>query len=166
MEFMHPLKEWCLWGRGYTGVRGKRVIMGLHEIMCVEVFFFFWPCCTVCRILVPGPRIEPAPSAVKARSLSHWTAREFPCVKLLKIVKHYRIYRIFHSTKKKKIHCRDFPGGPVVKNPPSSAGDAGSIPGQGTKIPHAAGQLSPCHNYWACMPQLESPRTLEPVHHN
>ena len=37
----------------------------------------------------------------------------------------------------------DFPGGPVVKNPPSNAGDAGSIPGQGPKIPHAAGQLSP-----------------------
>ena len=30
------------------------------------------------------------------------------------------------------------------KNSPSSAGDAGSIPGQGTKIPRAAGQLSPC----------------------
>ena len=38
---------------------------------------------------------------------------------------------------------RDFPGGPVVKNPPSSAGDAGSIPGRGTKISHATGQLSP-----------------------
>ena len=37
----------------------------------------------------------------------------------------------------------DFPGGPVVKNPPYNAGDAGLIPGQGTKIPHAAGQLSP-----------------------
>ena len=37
----------------------------------------------------------------------------------------------------------DFPGGPVVKNPPSNAGDTGSIPGQGTKIPHATGQLSP-----------------------
>ena len=31
----------------------------------------------------------------------------------------------------------------MVKNPPSNAGDAGLIPGQGTKIPHAAGQLSP-----------------------
>ena len=31
----------------------------------------------------------------------------------------------------------------MVKNPPPSAGDAGSIPGQGTKIPHAAGQLNP-----------------------
>ena len=36
----------------------------------------------------------------------------------------------------------DFPGGPVVKNLPSNAGDAGSIPGWGTKIPHAAGQAS------------------------
>ena len=34
------------------------------------------------------------------------------------------------------------PGGPVAKNPRSSAGDAGSIPGLGTKTPHAAGQLS------------------------
>ena len=37
---------------------------------------------------------------------------------------------------------RDFPGGPVIKNLPSDAGDMGLIPGQGTKIPHAAGQLS------------------------
>ena len=32
----------------------------------------------------------------------------------------------------------------VVKNPPSNAGEAGSIPGRGTKIPHTVGQLSPC----------------------
>ena len=37
----------------------------------------------------------------------------------------------------------DFPGGPAVKNPPYNAGDMGLIPSQGTKIPHAAGQLSP-----------------------
>ena len=43
----------------------------------------------------------------------------------------------------KIILLRNFPGGPVVKNPPSNAGDAGSIPGQGTKIPHAVGQLRP-----------------------
>ena len=30
-----------------------------------------------------------------------------------------------------------------LKNPPSNAGDAGLIPGQGTKIPNAARQLSP-----------------------
>ena len=33
---------------------------------------------------------------------------------------------------------RDFPGSPVVKNLPCFAEDAGSIPGRGTKIPHAA----------------------------
>ena len=31
----------------------------------------------------------------------------------------------------------------MVKNPPSNAGDVGLIPGQGTKIPHAVGQLDP-----------------------
>ena len=30
----------------------------------------------------------------------------------------------------------------MVKNPPSNEGDVGSIPGRGSKIPHAAGQLS------------------------
>ena len=35
-----------------------------------------------------------------------------------------------------------FPGGPVVKNLPSNAGDKGLIPGGGTKSPQATGQLS------------------------
>ena len=35
-----------------------------------------------------------------------------------------------------------FPGGPVVKNLPSNAGDEGLIPGGGTKMPQATGQLS------------------------
>ena len=51
----------------------------------------------------------------------------------------------------------------MVKNPSSNAGDAGSIPGRGTKNLHAAGQLSPratttepvCRNYRAHVPQLE-----------
>ena len=64
----------------------------------------------------------------------------------------------------------DFPGGPVVKNLPSNAG----ICGQGTKIPHATGQLSPRTtttelvrlNERAHTPQLQSPCALEPVRHN
>ena len=32
-----------------------------------------------------------------------------------------------------------FPGGPVVKNLPSNAGDMGSVPGQVTKMPYATG---------------------------
>ena len=39
---------------------------------------------------------------------------------------------------------RYFAGGPVVKNLPANAGDMGSIPGLGTNITHAAGQLSLC----------------------
>ena len=35
----------------------------------------------------------------------------------------------------------DFPGGPVVESPPCNAGDTGSIPGWGTKIIHAHGQI-------------------------
>ena len=64
---------------------------------------------------------------------------------------------------------RDFPGGPVVKNLPYNAGDTGSIPGQGTKIPHAVGQLNPCATTTkpkcpeACMPQLEK---RKPAFHN
>ena len=54
-----------------------------------------------------------------------------------------------------RMECRDFPGGPVAGSLPSNAGDTGSIPGRGTKIPHATGQLSShtttrekhtCHN--------------------
>ena len=49
----------------------------------------------------------------------------------------------------------------MVKNPPSNAGNMGSIPGRGTKIPHTSGQLSPhtttvelaCLNERACVPQ-------------
>ena len=36
----------------------------------------------------------------------------------------------------------DLPGGPVVNNPPSSAGDTGLIPDQGAKILHTSEQLS------------------------
>ena len=49
-------------------------------------------------------------------------------------------------------NLQDFLGGPVVKNLPSNAGDTGLICGWGTKIPHAAGQLSP------------RATTTEPVH--
>ena len=39
---------------------------------------------------------------------------------------------------------QDFSVGPVVRNPPCNAGDMGSVPDWGTKIPHATGQLSLC----------------------
>ena len=47
----------------------------------------------------------------------------------------------------------DFHGDTVDGNPPASAGDAGSIPGQGrTHIPGSSYPM--CHNYWG--PTLKS----------
>ena len=53
-----------------------------------------------------------------------------------------------HNINYKNILClksigQNLSGGPMVKNPPSNAGGIGSIPGQGTKILHFTGQLSP-----------------------
>ena len=72
---------------------------------------------------------------------------------------------IFHTaeTMREKTKEKDkekwegaFPGGSVVKNLPSNARDEGLIPGGGTKIPHAMGQLSP-------RSQLESPRAATKI---
>lgn len=54
---------------------------------------------------------------------------------------------------------RDIPRGPVVKNLPSKAGNAGLIPGQGTKDP-------PC--FGATRPQSDArgQQTVKPSHHN
>ena len=55
----------------------------------------------------------------------------------------------------------DFPGDPVVENPPSNAGDISSIPGQGTYVPYATEHLNPCAattepaHSGAPIPQLE-----------
>ena len=60
----------------------------------------------------------------------------------------------------------------MVKSLPSNAGEGSSVPGRGTKIPHAMGQLSlyaattePGHS-GACAVQLLSPCALEPTRHN
>ena len=45
----------------------------------------------------------------------------------------------------RKVLNRDFPGGPVIRNPPCNAGNTGLIPGQRTRIPHAA-ETSPVHS--------------------
>ena len=53
----------------------------LH-IFILLLLFFFWPRHAACGILVPQPGIEPGPSAVKALSPNHWTARELPLLLL------------------------------------------------------------------------------------
>ena len=66
----------------------------------------------------------------------------------------------------KNDNLRDFPGGPMV-NLPSNAGNMDAIPGQGTKIPYAVGQLSlHATTREAQGPCLQSLSTLEPLLHN
>ena len=49
-----------------------------------------------------------------------------------------------HVTYLKKKWNKGFPGCSVVGSPASGAGGVGLIPFWGTKIPYAAGHLSPC----------------------
>ena len=50
---------------------------------------------------------------------------------------HYEIHLQLESFFKKKKPWGDFPGGSMVKNPPSNAGNTGSNQRSGTKIPQA-----------------------------
>ena len=56
-----------------------------------------------------------------------------------------------------------FPGGLVVKNLPCNAGDVSSIPGRGTRVPHAVGQLSPLATSEPAKAQIESPLTSKKI---
>lgn len=42
----------------------------------VVLLFYFSSCCTTCGIIVPWPRIESMPPALKMWSLNHWVSRE------------------------------------------------------------------------------------------
>ena len=55
----------------------------------------------------------------------------------------------------------------MVKNLPSNAGDTSLIPGQGTKIPHATGELSPRATTTELVrlnKRARMPQTTEPTH--
>ena len=56
------------------------------------------------------------------------------------------------------IYPISFPGGWVVKNPPSNTGDVSLTPGQRTKIPHTMEQLNPS----AATTEPVSSRAFEP----
>ena len=64
--------------------------------------------------------------------------------------------------KKKKITSRDFPGGPMARTSPSSAGGEGLIPDCGAKISHAATAKSLQSCLTLCDPIKGSP-TGSPV---
>ena len=53
------------------------VVVVVHHgffFFCISFYFSSTP--MVCGILVPQPGIEPAPLALEAPSLNHWTTRE------------------------------------------------------------------------------------------
>ena len=56
-------------GRGGAGISHSSTHLRI-------MFFFFWPRRVACRILVPGPGIEPMPPALGVQSLNHWTTGE------------------------------------------------------------------------------------------
>ena len=70
-----------------------------------------------------------------------------------------------------KILCRDFPGGPVVQNPPCNAKDTGLIPDLGRlhmPVPHRCGACaveptpqSPCHTTREATAPREDPHSLQ-----
>ena len=58
----------------------------LFKFFCfLLVFKFFLPHCMACRILFPQPEMEPAPPAVEAQILNHWTARAAAAAKSLQL---------------------------------------------------------------------------------
>ena len=82
-----------------------------------------------------------------------WLLKSIPMLKFIELfIK--KLFFFFFSP------VGDFLGGPVVRNPPCKAGDTGSIPGQGTKIPHVAEELSSyCCSQRVYTPQKRSHMT-------
>ena len=50
----------------------------IYLFLIYFTLFYFWPRRVACGVLVPRPGIKTGPSAVRARSPNHWTAREVP----------------------------------------------------------------------------------------
>ena len=70
-----------------------------------QLFVFnFWPHSVACGILVPQPGIEPAPSALGAQSLNHWTGREGPQGCLFLFFFEWKFLFLDHSFVKRKTH--------------------------------------------------------------
>ena len=66
-----------IWSPTYRMLSAVLVLLFLNGAeYFLMLFFFFWPKCTVYKILVPWPEIKPGSTAVKVPSPNHWTARE------------------------------------------------------------------------------------------
>ena len=87
-------------------------------------------------------------------------------VKMATTISPYCLLLCDQATLPSKVESRDFPGGAVVTNPPTNAGDTGSIPGRELDPTYRGATKPTCSG--AHVPQLESPRTAttEPACHN
>lgn len=62
----------------------KKLASSLMFYLHSEVYIYIYICgCKAFKVLVSLPGIKLVPSAVRAQSLKHWTAREFPCLVFL-----------------------------------------------------------------------------------
>ena len=69
------------------------ILLGLLDHMAV-LFFTFWLSATEYGIFVLWLGIEPAPTALEAWSLNHWTTREVPIFNFFEEPSYY----VFHSS--------------------------------------------------------------------
>ena len=58
---------------------------------CFLCVFSFWLHCAACGILVPRPRIEPGPLAVRVWGPNHWIARKFPGIFFNKLTYFFKV---------------------------------------------------------------------------
>ena len=101
-------------------------------LVCLWFFFFFWPHCGACGILVPRPGIGPTPSHWKLRVLNTGPPGKSPHFCVLDSSTQLGILLGIQKTSVWfEVEVKGLPGGAVVENPRADAGDADFIPGPG-----------------------------------
>ena len=65
------------------GVRGSQ--LQLPEPLLSNYPFFFWPYCTACEILVPGPGIKPTTLGLVGETLTTGPLGDVPTIAFLRI---------------------------------------------------------------------------------
>ena len=127
---LHPCPGCCgTWkGRG-GGARGQRACRGdrrhLQQLQA----------CALPRAWEANrtsPKLELTPAAASLQSPGCWA-----------LSPGFRATLAMWQLRREKVLLGDIPGGPVVKNLPSYAGEAGSILAWGFRTPHASGAFKP-----------------------
>ena len=85
-KILASMNSRAFWRWGLEALRWLQVVVAFFLFFV----FVFWLHSEACRILVPQPGIEPAPSAVRVQSPNHWTAREFPVASL----RHWKAFEV------------------------------------------------------------------------